>query len=175
MSKIRVLAQGEKFKMIFEEASGFLTFRPEGVIDEDVNLSVVLSLLEELGSAVRGIQFDLGSVTRINSCGVREWLMLMEQLTPKITPKFVNVAEVMVDQANMITNIFGKSRNTVVSFQTPFFCARCQESRMVKLKPVSIKFDEMGEPVLPQTHCEKCSAVLQFDSIAEEFFIFLKE
>src|SRR6202030_562177 len=103
-----ILTQNTKTRLELDLVGNAATFRPIGVIDEDINFSIVISTMEQVGVDKYEFRFDLGHIDRINSCGVREWLLLMERLPPSARYSFLNVGELMVEQANMISGIFGR-------------------------------------------------------------------
>src|SRR6185437_6374731 len=125
ISGFLILHDTGKLRIEYQLEGTVLKLRPVGLIDEDVNFSVVLDLLSDLKGAAKMIQFDLGHVTALNSCGVREWLLFMERLNGVINCAFINVTEVFIDQANMITNLFGRSANPILSFHAPYHCPQC--------------------------------------------------
>src|SRR3712207_5341228 len=104
-AQLQVLADTGKIRIEMEQKGASAVFRPIGVIDEDVNFSVVLAQVTKPGANIRDAKFDLGRVSRMNSCGVREWLLLLERLTPVVSLSFFNVCELFVEQANIIPNI----------------------------------------------------------------------
>ena len=173
MSTTSVLAENGKIRLEMEISGGIVTIRPVGVIDEDTNFSVILSFITELGASMQLLQFDLGHVSRMNSCGVREWLLLMERLGSQTAYRFVNVSELIVEQANMIPNMFGRKGTQVLSFQAPYHCGNCDNDVAVLIEPKQIIY-EGARPVPPKLTCRKCAGTLEFGWLEEEYFAFLK-
>lgn len=173
MSAFQLLIDSGKLMLEYRQEGGVLVVRLSGSLDEDSNLGPLLSLSQELGSAVQVIQFDLGHVSGLNSCGVREWLLLMEQLAPRRSCAFVNVNELFVEQANMISNLFGSARHPVLSFQAPYHCDQCNLEEIRVLDPTQLPM-RGDSPVAPEFVCPRCAAPLKFDSLEAEYFEFVR-
>jgi hypothetical protein len=150
-----------------------LQLRPVGAIDEDINFSVVLELIGELGKTIQTVHFELGQIKSLNSCGVREWLLFIERLPGRLDTAFVDVNELFLEQANLISNLFGRKAGPVHSFQAPYHCDSCGEDVMLLLKPSHVKFEgELAQA--PAAQCPKCGNALVFDSLEEEYFSFIR-
>ena len=145
-----------------------------GAITEDVNLADVFKELSEFGGTVSTICLNVSGVNRINSCGVREWLLFMERLQAKYALEFSFANETLIEQAAITPNILGKDGTPVRRFDAPFFCAKCNQRRMIKFESSSVQF--LGDqPSLPQPQtCEKCKGNLEFDAIEDEYLSFIK-
>lgn len=167
-----ILDENGKVRIEFETENELAVVRPVGVIDEDSNLSVIIQAIAQ-SQGIRGVQFDLGHVSRMNSCGVREWILLVERLSASFRCSFVNVNELIVEQANMIPGIFGK-RGAVLSFHAPYFCESCSAEQSVLLKPADVSIGD-GGPVVPVINCNKCSSPLVFDWEPSEYFHFIQK
>jgi hypothetical protein len=140
-----------------------------GVIDEDVNFSVVIERIKSMG-VIKELRFELGQLERMNSCGVREWLLLVEHLTAAQVPLvFVNATEMFVDQLNMIPNLIGRG-SVLHSFQAPYHCERCDEDHLVLLETAKVAEARGGAP---EATCPKCQGKLEFGWLPEEYFGFL--
>jgi hypothetical protein len=172
MANAFTLIDTPKVKIEVETMGSTLVVRAKGVLDEDMNFSVILKHLRELGEAIKTIHFDIGNVSRINSCGVREWLLLMEQVTPKVTLAFENVNELFIDQANVIPRMLGNKGSSILSFQAPYHCPKCTEDFLITLKPTDV-WTPAGLGTPPPKTCQNCGTAMQFDWIPEEYFGFL--
>lgn len=162
-----------QLKIEVEPSGNSLTLRPIGWINEDVNFASILKLLSEFGQEVRALCFDLGRVTQINSCGIREWLLFMERVQNRIPCSFLLVNEVFIEQANIVPNLLGKTGTPVFAFHAPYFCAKCNTRITVELKSNALDI-ESGSFTAPPFKCQKCSSALEFDAIEEEYFAFLR-
>lgn len=137
-----------------------------GVIDETTDLS-------SYGRQVRGnaVVIDLGGVTMINSVGVREWVLLLDELTArgaKITLR--NVTVPMVRQMTMVLKAKGDA--SVESFFAPYLCPKCGDERAL-LIVVADHAEALaaGEP--PALPCTKCGATSEFDEFPPRYLVFL--
>jgi len=168
-----VLTDNGKLRVEYGLQGAVLMVRPVGTLDEDVNFSILVELIKDIGNAITLIQFDLGFVTGLNSCGVREWLLFIERVGPLTGLAFINVNELFIEQANMISNLFGKRGNPILSFQAPYHCTLCNVEATILLDPTQIKFKGVL-PVPPPASCPKCSTPMEFDSLEDEYFHFIK-
>lgn len=168
-----LLWDGEKLKIEAWVESDTTTFRLQGALDEDTNFSVVLEFLKSLQHIPEQIRFELGKVRAMNSCGVREWLLFMERLGPTTRLSFASLSEALVEQANIISGLLGRGHTTIESFQAPFHCPQCSKGYWMLLKPAQVGFGPAG-PELPAVSCPRCGTKLQFDSLEQEYFEFLR-
>jgi len=173
MVETKVLFDNKKMRLELQIADGFAKLCFSGVIDEDVNFSLILDKVAELGATLKMLQFDLGRIERMNSCGVREWLLLMERMPVSTPREFVNVAQVFVEQANMIPSMFGKKGTRVLSFQAPYQCSQCNQERSIEIRPHQVKYNQQT-PIAPEYKCDTCGKKLDFDWLEDEYFSFLK-
>jgi len=125
-------------------------------------------------AAVRALEspeivFDLRAVRRINSCGVREWIRLMEALRAARCALLLEHCSVpFVNQMNMIVNFVGDAR--VGSFYAPYLCERCDHEY--------VEFCELpagGVPALREsTPCPRCGEAAPFDDIPDAYLLFVR-
>lgn len=170
MANTSILDENGKLRIELSTENEAVVIRPVGVIDEDSNLSVIIQAVSQL-PGIRGVIFDLGQISRMNSCGVREWILLVERLGANLPCAFYNVNELMIEQANMIPGIFGK-KGAVHSFHAPYYCESCESEQSVILKPSDVVGGE-GGPLPPEMKCRKCTGALVFDWEPYEYFHFL--
>ncbi len=115
------------------------------------------------------IVIDLRDVRRINSCGVREWIRLMEAL--RDAPRAVELERCsvpFVNQMNMIVNFVGGAR--VRSFYAPYLCGGCDEE-FVEL----CDLPDEGAPALSATaRCPRCGGSAEFDDLADTYLAFVR-
>jgi eukaryotic-like serine/threonine-protein kinase len=168
-----VIGQTDKARIEMEVVGERATVRPVGIVDEDIGFAVIFDTLRLLGVPLKSLVFDLGSIERMNSSGVREWLLLHEKMPKSIVCTFVNVSLAMIEQAGVIPGILGQKELAVLSFQAPYYCAGCKEDLSILLEVKDVVFDD-GKPVAPAHSCPKCSSPLRFDWLEEEYFSFLK-
>ncbi len=122
-----------------------------------------------VGCDARALVFDLEGVRRINSCGVREWIRMMDALRAQgraITLERCSVA--VVNQMNMIVNFRGDAR--VASVQLPYLCPRCDEEFVVAC--------ELGGASVPEVRdavpCPRCGEAAEFDDLVEAYLAFAR-
>ena len=172
MSQIAILEENGKTRIEMETQGAALLFRPIGFIDEDVNFSVVLDTISRMASAIKAVHFDASRISRMNSCGVREWILMMERLPVGLPITFVDANELFVEQANMIPGMFGRKGVRLLAFRAPYHCDQCAADYSRPLSPGDVTYKD-SRPVAPQAQCEKCNGPLSFDWIEDEYFGFL--
>ncbi|MGZ3688323.1 MAG: hypothetical protein ACXWPM_09375 [Bdellovibrionota bacterium] len=171
MANAQTLLDKGKVKILQEPAApGNYTFKVSGVVDEDTDFGVIAKVL---GPGPATLHFDLGGITRINSCGVREWLLLLEKLGADRKLVIETVSLILIEQANMIPNLLGKKGTPVLSFQAPYRCNSCNKEVTTLLRPEHVRKPD-GSFAAPEMKCPTCSKTLEFDWMEEEFFNFLR-
>lgn len=141
---------------------GATTVAFTGEIDEHADFT-------PLRGQLRGVvDFDLGAIRRINSCGVREWVNFVRDLPEVSALTFAACSTAFVTQLNMIYNFRGPAR--VRSFQAPYACDACghDEDQLVE-----VGADRRVE--LPTPRCPRCGEPMQFDDLPERYLSFLAE
>jgi hypothetical protein len=174
MSQAELLFKTDKIEIECEQVAGKVVVRLMGIIDEDVNFSVLLRFAQELPKKKVRLVLDLDGVSRINSCGVREWLLFIERLAAIIEFQFDNVCELFIEQSSMMPKVLGTAKTLVISFKAPFWCKHCQENRVVLMTPDEVKFTEDGSAQVTAAKCEHCKNPMEFDSLVDEYFDFLR-
>jgi hypothetical protein len=159
-----------------KERPGSTTVEFIGEVDENADFT-------ELKRRLRGsLVFDLGEVRRINSCGVREWVNFVRDLTgtggaadgPSAVTSdltFVACSPAIVTQLNMIYNFRGSAK--VRSFLAPYVCTSCDHEEE-KLLDVAVHFAGRARQP-PQFRCDRCSAPMEFDDLPERYLSFLND
>jgi anti-anti-sigma regulatory factor len=136
-----------------------------GEIDENADFGELVERLR--GSLI----FDLGSVSRINSCGVREWVSFLRELgeagVGDVT--FVACSPAIVNQMNMIYNFRGPAK--VRSFLAPYVCTRCHTEEEKLLEVAT--FLPVRHRQAPEFSCPRCDAPMELDDLPERYFSFL--
>jgi hypothetical protein len=137
-----------------------------GEINENADLT-------ELQRHLHGqVTLVLEAVTRINSCGVREWVNLMRELDEVTDLVFARCSPTVVTQLNSIYNFRGRAR--VASFFAPYVCEVCRVDEY-KLLDVEEHFPDRTELHVPAFRCPRCGGVMMFDELAERYLAFLAE
>jgi len=127
----------------------------------------------ELKKVLHGeVVLDLEGVTRINSCGVREWVNFVRGLEGVHGLRFLRCSPMVVLQLNTIYNFRGPAR--VISFLAPYVCEVCQVDEYRELT-VEEHFPDRLIAHVPSFRCERCGGVLVFDELPERYLSFLAE
>ena len=157
---------GEPFSWKVEARNGdSLRVALRGEIDENADFS-------ELKHLLRGeVELVLEGVTRINSCGVREWVNFVRGLDAVRTLWFARCSPPVVLQLNTIYNFRGRAR--VTSFMAPYVCEACHGDEY-KLLDVAEHFPDRRAHV-PAFRCRRCGGVMVFDELPERYLSFLSE
>lgn len=134
-----------------------------GEFTENANFS------ELLGAQTPAIVLDLSGVRRINSCGVREWVHLVEAL--KHSGRSVELERCSVPfvaQLNMIVNFSGGAR--VRSFYAPYLCTSCntEHAELCEMP------DSAAPAVREFSKCPACGSVSEFDDIPYAYLAFTR-
>lgn len=132
-----------------------------GEITEDCDFKPVL------GQLSNRVAIDLKDVSRINSCGVREWINFVGALAgagKRVTLERCSVP--IVQQLNMISNFRGNGQ--VLSVYAPYYCQKCDaaHAKLVDLGTLG------SRPVEEQSPCPTCGQAMDFDDIPESYLSF---
>jgi anti-anti-sigma regulatory factor len=153
-----------QLKFHSETNGEIIHIRVEGSINEDLLIEKVADLKNSR------ITFDLEKVKMINSCGIREWIRLVEQHGQSVNIEYINVPQIVVQQMNMIAGFLSKNAK-VVSFYAPYFIEDLDEERQVLLRAEEIR--DFKAPKMNAT-VDGTEYELDFDAIEEQYFRFLK-
>jgi hypothetical protein len=119
------------------------------------------------------VDLELEGVTRINSCGVREWVNFVRTLDSVKSLRFSRCSPTVVLQLNTIYNFRGRAK--VKSFLAPYVCEVCHVDEY-KLLDVRDHFGEKGPHAsVPAFRCPRCGGVMMFDELPERYLSFLAE
>ena len=146
-----------------QENEKVLTIFLLGKIDECSDYSTIKTDYDE-------IIVDFNDVTSINSCGIREWInFLLTLKDKKITYK--NCPKIIVDQMSSV-NEFLPQNAKVESIYLPYYCEDCdlEGSELRKIKDIY----QDNKIIIPEKKCTECEKEMEFDEIADVYFLFLK-
>jgi hypothetical protein len=132
-----------------------------GALNENAHLDELAARITE------PTVFDLGAVDRINSCGVREWILFMEEVAASGAHALRRCSPPIVGQLNMICN-FRVPTCSVQSVMAPYACKACGFEQVVE---VPIKGTS---PHLSPLACEQCNQPMEFDEVEDRYFLFTK-
>jgi anti-anti-sigma regulatory factor len=134
-----------------------------GEISEETDFSSMI------GQARSTTVIDLGSVARVNSCGIREWLEFVRAIEEKnVRLVLVHCPPGIVAQLNMISNFTG-AHGSVRSVYAPYYCSACHVERLLLIEfpqeQSAVELDE-GPP------CPACGTEMEFEDIPETYLQF---
>jgi len=138
------------------------TLKVSGVVDEDVQFE---PSVERFGTQAT---VDFSGVTRINSCGVRQWTKAIAGCPALI--RYVDAPTLIVDQFSMVPEFLGP-RSTVESFEARYVCNACSFEENVKL--VVGRHVQKGSADAPEHPCGRCGQPSEMDHNPEVFLEFL--
>ncbi len=154
------------FNIIEEEPDQIFYVRLSGIIDEDNNLSEITKHL-----CGKIVVINTSEVERINSCGVREWMLWLAQLSKnEITLFFVECSPAIIAQVNLVDNFLGSG--TIVNFFSPYYCQNCDSDKVVRIDMGKAKGSTPFKA--PTCNCDQCGRVMEFDDIEGSYFGFLQ-
>jgi hypothetical protein len=130
-----------------------------GFLDENSDLS-------RLADSPAALTINFKEVSRVNSCGVREWVNLLAKI-PNTALQYEQCPMIVVKQLNAVPDFQGKAK--ITSFYAPYFCEECDEEAMRLLETAQVAGDKA-----PDQTCETCKKPLNFDAIPNQYFSFLK-
>ena len=137
-----------------------------GSIDESADFSSLFEKKHEI------LFLDLKNISRINSSGVRKWVLALEKLKD-IEIHFMNCSFSIVEQLSMVPEFLTK-KTFVDSFDARYVCENCNTSHTFSLV---VGYDiKLGEPKYtdgPERFCPTCKAKLEFDHNPDSYLYFL--
>lgn len=130
-----------------------------GFLDENSDLKPLQGLTGPVTVNFKG-------VSRVNSCGVREWVNLLAKV-PGAQLSYEDCPIVVVKQLNAVPDFVGTAK--VTTFQAPYFCEKCDEESVQTLQGSQVQ-----GLTAPAMKCPKCTSPMNFDAIPGQYFSFLK-
>ncbi len=146
---------------------GIICLRFVGPIDEDTKFSEI-----QFGKDTKALIIDLQESTRINSCGIREWIKWLGTLAENIKLTFRNCPKFIIDQMNLVED-FLPNRASVQSFYVPYYCKQCEKINTLLFDLNQNSKTSQGLP-LNEDKCSQCSEVTVMDNVSGQYFQFLE-
>lgn len=149
-------------KIKIDEEPKQVTYIFAGDVDEHFKQEKVPRIRKEK------IVFHLAEVNNFNSCGIREWIHLVQEFSKIGHLVFKECSVTMIDQINMVPGSLGMGE--IESFYAPYYCECGGEvNRLVNM--------EQAKPYLinhtaPEMNCTRCGKPLEFDALEESYFLF---
>lgn len=154
-----------KYEIKVEKTSAGSKVTVNGVIDEDVDFNPY-----NLGGSSH-IEFHLGGVKSINSCGIREWIKWIE--TAGGAPvQYHECPKIIVDQINMVQG-FLPAQGKVQSFYVPYYNDDSGSEKNVLFR-YGQEFTDSGVTPPAGVKDEK-GAEMEMDVVEAKYFKFLKK
>jgi hypothetical protein len=156
-------------KVIWENKSQHLKVSIQGQISGE---AILPSFSGELFSEAI---FDLTGVKYINSEGIRNWIIWLNEIkrthpTAKFT--FENVHHLLVRQAYSIKGFFPPS-SYVESFILPYFCSSCDytfELTIQKKKNIDSNMSKEDRSAkISHSICTKCERLVPLDAVLDHY------
>lgn len=143
-----------------------LTLEFFGHVDEDADFNKY-----KLDGA-SDITLDLGGITAINSCGIREWIKWIRGAPTGAKLTYSKCQKAIVDQINMVGGFLPKGA-VVQSFYVPYFCEGCETVTAVLLsngKEFGSGPLKVGESIA----CSNCTKPANLDVVQSQYFRFIQ-
>ncbi len=154
-----------KFNIVISQVENKKTVHIEGVLDEDFIFSKYpLSEADE-------VEFFLGKLKNINSCGIREWINWMGTIK-SVKIKLIECPKVIVDQINMVQGFISKNA-LVESFYVPYFNEEAGTEKNV-LFSLGKEYTN-SEINFPKEITDESGRPMELDVIESKYFKFLKK
>lgn len=153
-----------QLKFNYEIQGSNLRLSVEGSINEDLQIDK----LSELNGST--IVIDMNNVKMINSCGIREWIRMVEKFGSSVSIEYRNVPQIVIQQMNMIAGFLSKNAK-VTTFYAPYFIEDLDEEKQVLLRAEDIRDFKAPKQ---KTTVDGNEYELDFDAIEEQYFRFLK-
>src|SRR5262249_29218637 len=121
------------------------------------------------GEVKDAIVVHCGEVSRINSTGVKAWIMFFRSLQQKgVKIKFSHCSTAIIEQMNMVNGFM--AGGTVESVYAPFLCHGCQSEVSALYSSEQLRKSAFQ---VADLKCPKCGEKATFDDVPEEYFGFL--
>lgn len=136
-----------------------------GIINEDANFdSIELPEHSEL-------LLDGGGITSINSCGTREFIAWIKEISAQRPIVYLRCSRVLVEQLGIVDGFLPPNAR-VESVYVPYFCENCESVTSLLIEQKD--FPTVEKMTLPASiKCSNCEKDAQIDIIEHEYFRFL--
>lgn len=115
------------------------------------------------------INLVLEDITHFNSCGIREWVYLVKDLSQIGKLVFKRCSVAMVDQINMVPD--SVTGGEVESFFAPYACE--EHGEISKLIDLRTSKAQLLSRQAPDMKCDSCGKTLEFDALPGSYFLFV--
>lgn len=137
-----------------------------GHIDEDATFNNV-----DLAGSGK-VVLDLGGVTAINSCGIREWVKWIRSAPSTAPIVYRKCPKVIVDQINMVSG-FLPENGKVESFYVPYYNDSSGNEKMILFNEGT---EFKGKEIHPPSEVkDEGGELMEMDVIEAKYFKFLQK
>jgi len=151
-----------KLTITIVERDGEVTYYFSGFVDEQFRHKDVPRITKSK------IVFDLEGITHFNSCGIREWIYLVRDISQLGKLHYRKCSVAVIDQINMVPDTLGKG--VIESFFAPYFCPCSGEvNRLIQVQNFASQVESGKAPAF---NCDSCGQPLEFDALEESYFLF---
>lgn len=154
-----------KFDLKIDKQGNDLKVTVKGTIDEDVDFA------PHSLSGATSIDFNLGELKSINSCGIRDWIKWMGT-AGSAQIRYHECPKIIVDQINMVQG-FLPATGKVMSFYVPFYSDETGSEKNV-LFTYSKEYGDQGVTNVPEIKDDSGNA-MEMDVVEAKYFKFLKK
>jgi hypothetical protein len=145
-----------------DESESEVTYTFVGEVDEHFRQKEVPRIKKPT------INFVLEEINNFNSCGIREWIYLIRDISELGNLIFKKASVTMIDQINMVPDSLGSG--IVESFFAPYYSANSGEVN--KLISVEEHIDTLLSKQAPTFIDDSNGEELEFDALEESYFLF---
>ena len=144
------------------QTAGEVTYKFVGDVDEHFRQKDVPRI------KAPQITFVLEEINNFNSCGIREWIYLIRDMSDIGQVRFTRCSVTMIDQINMVPDSLGTG--AVESFFAPYYCG--EHGEVNRLITVRDSVANLANRMAPEMRCDRCNSKLEFDALEESYFLF---
>ena len=147
----------------------WVALRLDGVIDEHSGL---VDAPPDLGPPGPLLVIDLGGVVRINSVGVRDWILWTAELKRQFSVvALCDCPPVVMSEVNLVRN-FAEGL-LITTFRVPYFCDHCGRESTETLDARAL--GDAGQRRPPAASCGKPACANTLDDADDNAFAFLED
>jgi anti-anti-sigma regulatory factor len=150
-----------KLNFFVENMSSHTLVKLTGALMEDTDFQ---PLLERVRTAE--VHLDLGGITRINSCGVRDWIGFVRKLEDDGASVILErCPPVIVAQLVQVSGFSGRA-GRVESVLAPFYCKKCDAE---KLELLALNRPLEADLVMSCPHCKSPMGLDDYEDLYRPF------
>lgn len=154
-----------KYNIQVDKSGDTWKVRVAGSIDEDADFAPFAL------NGAKQIEFYLGQVKSINSCGIREWIKWVGT-AGGVEVLYHECPKIIVDQINMVQG-FLPAQGKVVSFYVPYYSEESSSEKSVLFRNGQ-EFDTSGNIRSPVVK-DDSGHEMEMDVVEAKYFKFLKK